>query len=275
MKKFQATVAVLLVVSGVWVAQIEVVKAQDPLNIMIKPDGGVVPDTDLLERNGNTYTFTGDVLGIITVQKNGVTIDGDGYTLQGRNDIDERGIYLYSSESYPSCKDVLVKNLRICNFSTGIFVAGASNNSIIGNYFENARIHILGGADDGDLIKNNTFRDTWIFVDYNPRGLDVITENNFFNSWIAAGLSAVPIVQKNYWSDYNGTDADGDGIGDTPHTSQHVLDEIVQDPYPLMAPLDLEVIPEFPSSVLLVAGVFAATVLTMFSRYKLRQMRKK
>ena len=36
----------------------------------------------------------------------------------------------------------------------------------------------------------------------------------------------------NYWSDYNGTDADGDGIGDIPH----VLDEKNQDNYPLMTP---------------------------------------
>ncbi len=37
----------------------------------------------------------------------------------------------------------------------------------------------------------------------------------------------------NYWSDYKGVDANGDGIGDTPH----VIDEYNKDRYPLMAPI--------------------------------------
>jgi nitrous oxidase accessory protein NosD len=166
-----------------------------------------------------------------------------------------------------------VKNLRIYNFWTGIFVLGASNISIIGNYFENTRIHLITCPDYiGDLIKHNIFRDAGIFVDYNTCGLDVITENNFFNGWIAVGLSVVPIVEKNYWSDYNGTDNNGDGIGDTPYISPYVLDEIVQDDYPLVAPLDIEVIPEFPSWITLPL-LLIATMVVMVARNKL--IRKK
>lgn len=36
--------------------------------------------------------------------------------------------------------------------------------------------------------------------------------------------------QGNFWSDYNGTDTNGDGIGDTPY----VIDVLNQDRYPLM-----------------------------------------
>ena len=45
--------------------------------------------------------------------------------------------------------------------------------------------------------------------------------------------------QGNYWSDYIGDDADGNGIGDTPY----IIDEENQDSYPLMSPVELPIIP--------------------------------
>jgi len=46
----------------------------------------------------------------------------------------------------------------------------------------------------------------------------------------------------NYWNDYSGTDENVDGKGDTPYA----IDENNKDNYPLMNPLDLETIPEYP-----------------------------
>jgi hypothetical protein len=269
MKKSITLCVLLLACSVVLVSfpQIEVVKAEKLLNLTIKPDGSVEPSTDLLEINGTTYTFKGNIFGTIMVQKNGITIDGAGYTIQGRKVVDERGIYLVGPDrSRPSCKNVVVKNLKILNFYEGIFVVGGSNNSIVGNCLEDAGIHLIGNANiTGDLIKHNTFRDAGIFVDYNPYGIDVITENDFFNGWIGVGLSDVPIIEKNYWSDYNGTDTDGDGIGDTPHTSQYILNEEAQDDYPLMAPLD-RAIPEFPPWIILPLFLIAAVVAVIFKK---------
>ena len=233
---------VLLLTSFVIVSfpQIWLVKAQKPLNITIKPGGSVEPDTDLLEVNGTIYTLKGDISGSIMVQRSGITIDGSGFT------ISQGGITLAGPDlSHRDCRYVLVKNLKL--YTSSIFTVGASNNSFIANDFNRGGIHIQGCYNiTGDLIKHNTFRNYTIFVDYNTCGLDIITENNFFDSQIAVGLSNAPIVEKNYWNDYNGTDTDGDGIGDTPYIS-HILDKPIQDDYPLIAPLDLEVIPEFPS----------------------------
>ena len=270
----QKTALILLLVlcfAVVLISQIEMVKAQELLNLTIKPDGSVEPDTDLLERNGNIYTFKGDIFGTIMVQKDGIIIDGEGHTLRGRKEVgttDERGIYLVGPDmSSPSCRNVLVKNLRICNFWRGIFVVGSSNNSIIGNYLENAGIHLLGSANYiGDLIKHNTFNGSVIFVDYNSAGLDVITENNFFDGGVGFGLSVAPIVEKNYWNDYNGTDNNGDGIGDTPYISQINGLESVQDDYPLIAPLDLEVIPEFPSLIILPLTLLLALIIIVLRK---------
>ena len=52
-------------------------------------------------------------------------------------------------------------------------------------------MHIQANANiTGDLIKHNAFRDASIFVDYNLGGLDVITENNFFNTHARAHARA-------------------------------------------------------------------------------------
>ena len=222
MKAFTALILISLVVSlSIFALP---VKAQEPLNLTIKPDGSVEPSTDLLERNGTIYTFKGDIFGSIMVQKSGITIDGAGHTLQGRKVVDERGVYLVGPDrSHASCRRCVVKNLKISNFYEGIYVLGSSNSSIIGNYFDNAGIHLIGSADyAGDLITQNIFKDAGIFVDYNPYGKDVITGNNFFNGAIFVDLSDAPIVDRNYWSNYtakypDAKELNGSGIWDTPY----------------------------------------------------------
>jgi hypothetical protein len=42
----------------------------------------------------------------------------------------------------------------------------------------------------------------------------------------------------NYWSDYGGTDAEGDGIGDTHYSIYSDSDEDESDDYPLMEPFE-------------------------------------
>jgi nitrous oxidase accessory protein NosD len=80
--------------------------------------------------------------------------------------------------------------------------------------------------------------------------------NNFVNNsksvgynWLLEGTGNFSDngEEGNYWSDYTGADADHDGIGDTPY----VIDEKNQDNYPLMEPVDIAVIPEFPSCIIL------------------------
>ena len=245
MKAFTALITVSLIVSLSILAL--PVNAQEPLNLTIKPDGSVEPSTDLLERNGNTYTFTGDIFGAITVRKAGITIDGAGYTLQGNS----RGINLVGhDETYNAYSNVLVKNLRISNFAEGIYTP-SNNNSFIGNFFDNARLHILGGP-VGNVIRNNIFNSTEIFIDYNMGGNDVITENNFIDSSIFVDIAKPPIVDQNYWSNYtaeypDAKEVDDSGIWDTPNVYDKFIggshgDYPCIDYHPLVKPItDFEV----------------------------------
>ena len=235
------------------------VTAQTYSNIIIKPDGSIETETDLLQRDNNTYNtyvFKGDIFGDIMVQKHGVKIDGAGYTLHGRESIYERGVYLVGTDrSHASCKNVLVKNLRIYNFYTGVFSVGGSNNSIIGNFFDNSGIGLMGNANHtGNLIKYNTFRNAIIFLHYNNGGLDVVTENNFSNLEMTIWLSVYPNVTKNYWSDYttkypDAKEVGSSGIWDTPYFITKVENSIsLMDHQPLVNPVTDFEIPHFSNT---------------------------
>lgn len=232
------------------VAGLQVGKAQSFVTITIKPDGSVEPETNLLERNGTTYTFKGDIFGTIMVQTGYITIDGAGHTLQGQGG---SGIILAGPDlSHRICRGVLVENLRIYNCGEGIYSVGASNNSFIGNYLDKSSIHLMGSANlTGDLIKHNTFKDMVIFVDYNRYGLDVITENNFFNSEIFVDLSDAPIADKNYWSNYtakypNAREVGRSGIWDIPYVNDNLRGTRVSiDYHPLVNPITNFEIPDF------------------------------
>ncbi len=236
------------------------VKAEESLNLTIKPDGSFEPETDLLKRNGAVYTFKGDIFGNITVQKDGITIDGAGYTLQGRGgDISEGGIgiKLMSETTNSGWRTILVKNLRICDFYPAIWSVSGSNNSFIGNYFCRSSMVLFGNANiTSNLIKHNTFNDTAIFLDYNRGTPDIITENNFLtdensnyaDNPIGVGLSDTPIVDRNYWSNYttkypNAKELGSSGTWDTPNAYDNPAGEgSVIDRHPLVNPItDFEI----------------------------------
>jgi hypothetical protein len=238
------------------------VKAQEQLNLTIKPDGRVNPSTNLLERNGTTYTFKGDIFGTIWVETNNIMIDGAGHTLQGNGiatgQNSDIGILLGGPDlSHRECKAVLVKNLRISNVPSGIFSVGGSNNSFIGNYFDKSGMEIQGNANlTGNLIEHNTFVSTSISYDYDPNGTDIITENNFVNSTIYVWLANAPVVDRNYWSNYaekypDAKELDSSGIWDTPNVyGMFQPSHWGIDYHPLVKPIETQAFPDVKSPII-------------------------
>jgi parallel beta-helix repeat protein len=115
-------------------------------------------------------------------------------------------------------------------------------NNLFSNFVSRA-IHANGGIDNNTFIAN-IFQDIWwepIRLPYggagNPAIGNVFSKNSFVNCrtpphdpgnnrWYDNGLG-------NYWSDYTGRDANGDGIGD----SYYFIPDNGVDRYPLIAPL--------------------------------------
>lgn len=97
---------------------------------------------------------------------------------------------------------------------------------------------------------------TVISLDYNRGVLDIITENNFLTDensnyddkavWV--GLSDMPIVDRNHWSNYttkylNAKEVDGSGVWDTPYAYENPVGQgSVIDYHPLVNPItDFEI----------------------------------
>jgi parallel beta-helix repeat protein len=145
----------------------------------------------------------------------------------------------------------------------GIHIKASTNNIFYNNYFSNLHGYGEGdemagwgvGFDYGCIAENNTFYHN-MFIDNN---YNVAFDENvrlIGNSWDTG-------KEGNYWDDYNGTDGNRDGIGDTPY----VVNGENIDNYPLMFPYDIEndaiVLPPpapFPITLVIAAAATVAVI---------------
>jgi len=200
-KKFVSMLVLLLFLSLVLVSfpQIVVVKAES--TIYIRADGSV-EGTDKIQKDGNVYTFTGNINGSIIVEKDNVVVNGAGFTLQG--DGNGRGIDLYDGST-----GITVRNVQIMNFHFGIHLSNASYTTIDSTYIVNnfEGIRLNGGFNNtivGNTIANNS--DNGIGVFFNTR-CNLISGNQITNNWVGVLFhlySASNTLSENFITANNG-----------------------------------------------------------------------
>jgi hypothetical protein len=215
-------------------------------SIVITSEGFVSPDMQSIQRDGNNYFLTEDIKGYsLRVERSNIVLDGQGHLLNC-TPYTNHPILAYD------VTNVTVKNFQIQGV-TGILIGRSSHCTIDGikidhykvaltesnfNTVTNCNAGISIVASNSNTITKNNLTNVVIFGGHSDTASNAFYLNNVFD-----GYSLINDIAfwdngsvGNYWVGYNGTDADGDGIGDTPY----VLDADNVDYHPLMCPYDIE-----------------------------------
>jgi parallel beta-helix repeat protein len=171
------------------------------------------------------------------------------------------------------CDNITIKNIKLTNSIGRLYVKETSNMYLYNSFFSHNMFDaIIFLSSDNNVIYNNSITHSGYAICFYNSKSNVIINNNFSNNNAAFYIGGNctennvyhnvysknkkiieysdsfylydPIWEDgsnrgNFWSDYGGVDADGDGIGDTPY----IIDEANQDNFPLMSPIDFSTTP--------------------------------
>ena len=145
------------------------------------------------------------------------------YNVVANNTFDngETGVYMYKGTG-----NIVVRNVAVKNSEIGVLLIGSSGNWILENSLEINRFGIDIQSSQGNTFYHNNIVSSTLY------------QVNFVNQldrastvWDNGTTSCSSCLRAgNYWDDYKGTDADGDGIGETNLPADGV------DYHPLMKP---------------------------------------
>jgi len=194
------------------------------INVTVLNSGGVFLKNveNVIVKN---LTIKNSQIGIYLEQCSNVTVSGNMITgtyvpipeMQATG-----GIYVWGGGSHTISGNNIAGNMG------GIYLGyGAEHNVIVDN---NITGNTLGGMSIWESSNNTIYRNR--FINNTIQVKDVAINSSYWkitshNTWDDG-------VVGNFWSDYNGTDANSDGIGDTPYK----IDSNNKDGYPLMKPWD-------------------------------------
>jgi nitrous oxidase accessory protein NosD len=207
----------------------------------------------------------------ITNAATGININYGIYNvILGNNFVNVQNVIEEGSNSTTISKNFLINGVEGINI-------GGSYCSIYDNVIENFSGIGIGLSGINNTVYENTVKNAsvgiWLQENNSiPTKDNTIYNNNFINNTLSARIDTLFQTnfwdndkEGNYWSNYNGTDANGDGIGDAPY----IIDANNTDRYPLIVPYGSQV--PFLSSqmyaLIVGVGLSLAIVITVGSMF--------
>jgi parallel beta-helix repeat protein len=256
--------------------------------IINNPQGIVLPTSStvnitILENNivGGSTAYAYGISGLsscnrISILRNNITANAGGISFYScyNNTISQNNMSNNDCAVHLSLgsTNITVSYNFIANNSEGVEITYSNNNRVFRNIVDENKIYgifVGWSSTDNTIYNNNITRNESYGIFLNASTMNSFIHNNFINNGhqVTTYNNVLDFWDNgfdgNYWSDYNGTDSNQDGIGDTPY----IIDANNTDHYPLMAPA---VIPEFPSFSVLPLFMVAASLAVIV--YKRRHM---
>jgi len=204
---------------------------------------------DIIQVSSGTYQetlFINKTLTLIGEDKNNTIVEGSGcdctVILANLTTVNISGFTIKNGSNgvlLEKCSGSVITGNNVNATDRSIWLHYSHNNTVSDNTVMGGNITwrgiVLCGQSSNNTVIRNTIKD-------NAEGLGItgennlIVHNNFINNQHQTNMIESHYndwnntYEGNYWSNYNGTDANQDGIGDTPYP----MDENNQDNHPLM-----------------------------------------
>lgn len=195
------------VVNGTWCEYVRVTKPVSLISLNSSRFGVII---DGRYRNYPSAPY------YIDVQVDNVTIEGFTFLATG----DQIGIGVYAK----NCRNLVIANCTFLDSTDiGIYLVNVANVILFNNYVESYCMPLILYECNNVTVTYNTFHGYQNLNIYNSSGLTFHHNNVVFKTcpynfvYNTTGAWDDGLGHGNFWSNYNGTDLNYDGIGDTPY----------------------------------------------------------